>query len=76
MPPENEKQLARALRFARAVLVLCFDAAATADVLQAVRARYADLAPAVPRLRAPPSRMTLRLGVEVCDFRYHLSGGS
>jgi hypothetical protein len=63
-----EKQIARALRFARTVLARRFDAAATADILQSMRARHADLAPAVPRLRTPTNRMTLRLGVDALAF--------
>jgi hypothetical protein len=62
------RQIARALRFARPVLARRLDDAATAAVLASMRARYADLAPAVPRLRAPTSRMTLRLGVDALAF--------
>ena len=60
----SEKQISRAARFAGPVLAQRFGEDQSHRILAAMRNNYAVLAPTVPRLKAPTSRMTLRIAVD------------
>jgi hypothetical protein len=55
----SEKQISRAVRFAGPVLAQQFGEDESHRILAAMRGNFAALAPSVPRLKAPTSRMTL-----------------
>ncbi|MCA2976993.1 MAG: L-2-amino-thiazoline-4-carboxylic acid hydrolase [Myxococcaceae bacterium] len=61
----RERQLRRALRFARPVLETRFDAAGVERMLEAMRRAYAEVGPHVPVLRSRFNRMTLAIAVDV-----------
>jgi hypothetical protein len=58
------RQIKRALRFARPLLAQQLGGEAAAAVEGRLLEQYAAVAPAVPRLRSPMSRMTLRIAVD------------
>ncbi|WP_340681417.1 L-2-amino-thiazoline-4-carboxylic acid hydrolase [Amycolatopsis coloradensis] len=60
----SRRQEARARRFARPLLVHDFGAEAAGEVERRVAGEYVTVAGAVPVLRSPMSRMTLRLAVD------------
>ena len=64
----SEKQISRAVRFAGPVLEQRFGEDESQRILAAMRNNYAALAPSVPRLKAPTSRMTLRIAVDSLAF--------
>jgi len=66
----SEKQISRALRFAKAALARRFGEEESQGILAAMRSNFAILAPCVPELKAPTSQMTLRIAVDSLAF-YH-----
>lgn len=60
----SQRQVTRAVRFAGPVLEKELGPDGAERVLGAMRREYVALAPSLPRLRAPMSRMTLRLAVD------------
>jgi hypothetical protein len=63
------RQIKRALRFARPLLAQQLRGEAAAAVEGRLLEQYAAVAPAVPRLRSPMSRMTLRIAVDALTQR-------
>ena len=64
----SEKQTSRAVRFARPLLAKRFGEDKSHRILAAMRSNYAALTPSVSRLKAPTSRMTLRIAVDPLAF--------
>ena len=64
----SEKQISRAVRFAGPVLAQRFGEDKSRRILAAMRDNFAALAPSVPELKAPTSRMTLRIAVDSLAF--------
>ena len=60
----SRRQIKRALRFARPALAQELGGEAAAAVEGRLLEQYVAVAPAVPRLRSPMSRMTLRMAVD------------
>lgn len=63
-----EKQISRALRFAKAAVARRFGEEESQGILAAMRRNFAILAPGVPELKAPSSQMTLRIAVDSLAF--------
>ena len=64
----SEKQISRAVRFAGPVLAQRFGEDKSQRILAAMRSNFAELASSVPELKAPTSRMTLRIAVDSLAF--------
>jgi hypothetical protein len=64
----SEKQVSRAVRFAKSVVAAQFGEERSQNFLAAMRNNFAILAPNIPELDAPTSRMTLRIAVDSLAF--------
>jgi hypothetical protein len=64
----SDKQISRAMRFARAVVAPRFGEEESQSILAAMRNNFAILAPSIPELGAPTSQMTLRIAVDSLVF--------
>jgi hypothetical protein len=63
-----DKQIKRALRFARPVLASQVNSTKAQAILAAMEANYQTLAPEVPSLKSPFNRMTLKIAVDMVAF--------
>jgi hypothetical protein len=64
----SEKQISRAVGFAKPVVTPRFGEDTSQSILAAMRNNFAILAPSVPELKAPTSQMTLRIAVDSLAF--------
>lgn len=64
----SDKQIRRALRFAKPIVAAQFNSAETQTILAVMEANYQALAPEVPSLKSPFNQMTLKIAVDVLAF--------